>query len=64
MLPPDLHLNTPSMLPPVDCPLVILVGHELLRATRTSFVQHKGAELTYQLADGSEIVGRFPWSYP
>lgn len=64
MLPPDTHLNSPGMLPPVDCPLVILVDGELLRAIRPSFVQHKGAEITYQLTDGAEIVGRFPWSYP
>ena len=59
------HLNRPGILPPVDCPLLIEVpGLGLVRATRPAFVTDKGNDLTYRLEDDTELVGRFPWTYP
>lgn len=58
------HLNPASQLPPVGCPLIIEVHGRLLRAERTSFVQSRDHELAYRLADGTEITGRFCWTYP
>ncbi|MNE64239.1 hypothetical protein D3C80_1596430 [compost metagenome] len=61
---PDIHLNARTILPPVDCPLIILVDGELVEATRPTFVQDRGDDLTYHLADGTVLTGRFEWSYP
>lgn len=62
--PESLHLNSASQLPPVDCPLLIEVGHALVPAHRESFVQSRDHELTFLLADGSKITGRYRWTYP
>lgn len=59
-----MHLNHESQLPPVNCPLLIKVGDELLKAHRPTFVESKGNELTYVLEDGSTLSGNFPWTYP
>lgn len=59
------HLNPASSLPPVDCPLVIeLPSGLLVRAIRTEFVKQKDDLLTYTLADGTTVIGRYRWSYP
>ena len=59
------HLNPASSLPPVDCPLVIeLPSGLLVRATRTAFVKQQDDLLTYTLADGTTVIGRYRWSYP
>ncbi len=58
------HLNPASQLPPVDCPLLISVQGQLLRACRPTFAERKGDDLEYELAGGGVIIGRFPWTYP
>jgi len=58
------HLNPPSDLPPVDCPILIQLDGDLVRATRPAFVARKGDDMQYQLEDGRIITGRFPWTYP
>ena len=72
------HFNSPSMLPPVECPLLILVdgdgvlvdgvptrvAKEVIRATRHTFVTTKSAEIEYVADDGRVLRGRFPWTYP
>ncbi len=73
---------SPSLaLPPVDCPLVVLVpfGTRIdypdkvfvlalvdlqLVVKRTSHLQDKDGVMTYWLEDGSQVRGRFPWTYP
>lgn len=59
----DVHLNHESILPPVDCPLVILVDGELVKAIRPTYVEEKGDSLTYVLSDGSTLEGRYAWTY-
>ncbi|MCY1285269.1 hypothetical protein D9M68_814680 [compost metagenome] len=59
-----LHLNDPSHLPPVGCPLLIEVDGELVRAQRTGFIEHKDRQMEYEKADGSTLVGRYRWTYP
>lgn len=58
-----MKLNLPELLPPVECPLLILVDGELIRAERTSHIETRDRAMTYRTADG-EIVGRFQWTYP
>lgn len=58
------RLNPADQLPPVACPLVIEVDGQLIRAERTEFVQHRGHDMNYRLADGSVLRGRFAWTYP
>lgn len=60
-----MHLNSSYTLPPVDCPLLILVDDKLVEASRPTFVEYRGDELVFILAEtGQEIQGRFPWTYP
>lgn len=59
------HWNSADALPPVDCPLVVMVdAHHFLRATRTGFLDDKTRDMEYRLADGSTLTGRFRWTYP
>ncbi len=58
------HLNPASELPPVNCPLIIEVEGELLRAERTGFVEQRDRQMEYQLQSGEKIVGRYRWTYP
>lgn len=57
-------LNPADRLPPVACPLMIEVDGNLVKAERTEFVQHRGQDMVYRLADGSTLLGRFRWTYP
>lgn len=59
-----MHLNHETVLPPVGCPLMILVDDKLVRAHRPNYVRHKNSEMTYVLECGKEIVGKFKWTYP
>lgn len=63
-----MHLNPASTLPPVDCPLLIQVCGQLLRAKRVNFVESKDHALDYlvDLPYGSQevISGRYEWTYP
>lgn len=63
---PDLpfKMNSPGVLPPVDCPLLIFKDDRLMKAKRTSFIEKKNRDMEYELDDGSLIVGRYPWTYP
>ena len=61
---PAVHLNTAGDLPPVDCPLLISVNGELIKARRTGFIEGKDRVMEYELPDGSKISGRFDWTYP
>jgi len=58
------HLNPASELPPVNCPLIIEVDGELVRAERTGFVEQRDRQMEYQLQSGEKIVGRYRWTYP
>lgn len=59
------HLNAAEHLPPVDCPLLILLDGRLVRATRTGFVASRGAQLEYRLEPGGQLLhGRYCWTYP
>lgn len=60
-------LNTPNVLPPVRCPLLIATPDPLGRlraAERTSHLTDKNGQMEYELADGRKIKGRFSWTYP
>lgn len=58
------HLNSSSLLPPVECPLLIEVDGRLLRAERTGIIARKSDAMEYRLGDGSVIYGRYRWTYP
>lgn len=63
------HWNDPNVLPPVGCPLVVLVGHcpgaqDVVRCERTAHVIEKHRVFTYIDLSGREFVGRYPWTYP
>lgn len=60
-----MHWNSASVLPPVDCPLVIKLNEEVVAVRRPTFVECKGDALVFIREDsGEKIVGRFPWTYP
>ena len=67
----DIHLNSPSILPPVDTPLLIEYNGELVRAYRESYIKRKSDVLVYVLnvasgateARGATVEGRFKWAY-
>lgn len=73
-----IHLNSPSVLPPVGCPLLIRAtgtlvypnGEEveltetLLLVSREAFVARRGDDIEYRTPAGASISGRFPWTYP
>ena len=61
------HMMPDTMLPPVDCPLVIDLDGVPTRASRPTFVtrQEKEDELLFVLDETGETVeGRFRWTYP
>lgn len=51
-------------LPPVDCPLMIRVAGEEVRATRTSHIERPDGEMEYLADDGRTFTGRYDWTYP
>lgn len=57
-------LNAPEILPPVDCPLVVLFNGRLIRAERTGFIQDKSRDMEYRLENGAIVKGKLPWTYP
>lgn len=67
----DIHLNNPSILPPVDTPLIIEYNGRLVRAYRKSYIKRKSDTLVYILNStnpdtedrGAIVEGRFKWSY-
>lgn len=60
-----MHLSPPSLLPPVDCPLVIQMPcGQLIRVKRTSHIQSKDGDMDYLTKSGRIITGRFFWTYP
>lgn len=64
----DYEWNNPSLLPPVDCPLVINLGQaydwDIAHCERISHLRSRDGEMDYRLSTGQTIRGRFPWSYP
>lgn len=60
----SLHWNPADSLPPVDCPLLVLVEGMTVRVERPYFAERKGDQLEYRKPDGTAIFGRFPWTYP
>lgn len=59
-----MHLNSEYVQPPVDCPLLIEVEGSLVPAIRREWEVSKDAEMRFTLQDGSEISGRYRWTYP
>jgi len=53
-----------SMLPPVQCPLLINVNGSIFEAHRETWVVGKDSVLTFVLKNGFKLEGRFPWTYP
>lgn len=61
----DTHLNAATVLPPVDCPLLIeLAPGKLVRAERTGHVESRSHDMQYRVSDGNVISGKFRWTYP
>ena len=58
------HVNHASNLPPVDCPLVIIVDGKPVEAERTSYIRSRTEEMEYRTSNGKVLVGRFSWTYP
>lgn len=67
----DVHLNSPSILPPVDTPLLIEYNGELVRAYRDTYIKRRSNILTYVLnatspsieGSGARVEGRFRWTF-
>lgn len=63
-----MHFNPKSQLPPVECPLIIRIVGNPLKAMRLTYAESKDDDL-YYLVDlpqgGQEVIrGRFDWTYP
>ena len=68
-LPAEMHPPQwvrPEHLPPVDCPLLILLPAGVARAYRETYARSRSDDLAYVLPDagGVTVTGRYPWSYP
>lgn len=67
----NIHLNDPSVLPPIDTPLLIEYNGKLVRAYRESFIKRKSDALVYILnasspdieGRGAKIEGRYKWTF-
>lgn len=67
----DIHLNSASVLPPIDTPLLIEYNGRLVRAYRKSYIKRRSDSLTYILnasgptteGQGATIEGLFKWTY-
>lgn len=60
----DYEWNPPERLPPVGCPLVVLVDDSALRCERTTQLQDKAGQMEYRTDVGHVFRGRHWWSYP
>ena len=59
-----MHLNSPDLLPPVECPIVIQMPcGNLVPAERTRHIESRNRDMEYRLSDGRLVVGRFKWTY-
>lgn len=60
------HFNSPDSrrLPPVECPLLIRVKGQVLRASRIHHIERPDDDMDYITDDGTLLVGRFWWTYP
>ena len=56
--------NSPDLLPPVGCPLLLSVGGYLVRAERMSHISSRKDRMDYLTSTGEIISGRFAWTYP
>lgn len=59
-----MHWNNESLLPPVDCPLLVKIAGVAHKAVRTSYIDNKSAHMEYVLDSGVKVIGRFEWTYP
>lgn len=57
------HWNSPDVLPPVGCPIVLRIGCAVVQAERTAHIERRDREMTYKLPTGQELVGRYEWTY-
>lgn len=62
----DLHWNSPSMLPPVACPILIrLPIGDTREVERTTHLNDKNGQMEYRCMRGGGLYhGRFEWTYP
>lgn len=62
---PD-HWNSPSMLPPVACPILIRMSFGQIRdVERVAHLTDKDGEMTYRCLLTDRLYhGRFEWTYP
>lgn len=58
------HWNSPDVLPPVGCPIVLRIGCAVVQAERTAHIERRDREMTYKLPGGQVLTGRYEWSYP
>lgn len=62
---PKPEWNSPDLLPPVGCPLILLLGQGYEeRGERMAYIAQKDRAMHYRLRTGERVVGRFPWTYP
>lgn len=64
MIRPYEHWNSPCVLPPVDCPLVIRFMGRVWRVERTAHIDSKDRLMVYRVNDTWTVRGRFEWTYP
>lgn len=64
----SIHFEDPSNLPPVGCPLLVILptaaGDEIVRAEREGHIRNRDGQMTYKLEDGRIVHGRLHWTYP
>ncbi len=59
------HFNSPGLLPPVGCRLLIKHPEfDVIEVERPQFVTSLSDDLVYDTTMGVRITGRFPWTYP
>jgi len=60
-----IQLNSPSILPPVGCSLLVMLDGVLTRAVRTSYIERKTDLIEYKIESTDELIlGLLEWTYP
>jgi len=58
-----MHWNDPTFLPPVGIWFLILLNGSETKVKRESYISERNNDLIYRKEDGSEISGKYKWSY-
>lgn len=61
----SMHFNSSGKLPLVG-PWLLIDHPELgsMQVKRISYAEQKGDDLVFETTNGTQLTGRFPWTYP